>query len=125
MNLYSLVFDMSLPSHIIPNPCSSCGACCAAFRVDFPSDEMHAAGGSVPDGLADEIRIGTYRMRGTDYAQPRCAALQGQVGVAAWCGIHEFRPQVCRDFAPLASHGRFDDVCNRARRSHGLPALVL
>ena len=116
---------MPLPSHIPNNPCAQCGACCAAFRVDFPGSEMLEQGGCVPDALADEIRSGNYRMRGTDYAKPRCAALQGVVGEAAWCGIHEFRPQVCRDFAPFAAHGRFDDACNRARRQHGLPDLDL
>jgi uncharacterized protein len=112
-----------LPAHIPPNTCTSCGACCASFRVDFPQEELQSQGGCVPDTLADEIRSGTFRMRGTDSAQPSCAALQGIVGVTAWCGLHEYRPNVCRDFAPFSAHERFDEACNRARGRHGLPAL--
>jgi uncharacterized protein len=111
-----------LPAHIQPSTCTTCGACCASFRVDFPEEELQSQGGCVPDTLADEIRAGTFRLRGTDYVQPRCAALQGTVGVAAWCGLHEYRPNVCRDFAPFAAHERFDEACNRARARHGLPA---
>ena len=32
--------------------CTTCGACCASFRVDFSVCETQAKGGSVPDGLA-------------------------------------------------------------------------
>jgi uncharacterized protein len=115
----------ALPAHIPESTCTHCGACCASFRVDFPEEELQSQGGCVPDSMADEIRHGSYRLRGTDYAQPRCAALQGIVGQAAWCGLHEYRPNVCRDFAPFSAHERFDDACNRARARHGLPALIL
>lgn len=114
---------VSLPAHIPASTCTSCGACCASFRVDFPEEELQSLGGSVPDTLADEIRAGTFRLRGTDYASPRCAVLQGVVGQAAWCGLHEYRPNVCREFAPFAAHGRFDEACNRARARHGLAPL--
>lgn len=105
------------------NPCLSCGACCASFRVDFSTSELQSCGGCVPDGLAVDVTDSTARMRGTDFARPRCAALVGTVGVKASCGIYEWRPGPCREFGMLAPLGRGDDACHRARLRHGLPAL--
>lgn len=105
------------------NPCVRCGACCASFRVDFARDELDEAGGRVPAGLAVEVTEHTCRMRGTDHARPRCAALVGTVGVDARCGIYEWRPSPCREFAPWASMGVGDEACARARARHGLPPL--
>ncbi|MCA6217887.1 YkgJ family cysteine cluster protein [Ideonella sp. B7] len=111
---------MSLPDD---NPCTHCGACCASFRVDFAREELQSEGGCVPDGLAVPLNETLCRMRGTDHAQPRCAALSGRVGVDARCGIYEWRPAPCREFGLLAPLGRGDDACERARRRHGLPPL--
>lgn len=105
------------------NPCTRCGACCASFRVDFAAAELQSEGGSVPDGLAAPVTFHTARMRGTDHASPRCAALVGQVGVKAGCGIYEWRPSPCREFGALAPLGRGDEACDRARARHGLPPL--
>lgn len=105
------------------NPCTACGACCTGFRVDFAQQELQSAGGCVPDGLAMPLTAGLYRMRGTDHARPRCAALVGQVGQRAVCGIYEWRPSPCREFGALAPMGVGDDACNRARRRHGLAPL--
>jgi uncharacterized protein len=105
------------------NPCVRCGACCASFRVDFAREELSSEGGHVPDGLAVEVTGHTCRMRGTDHASPRCAALTGRVGIDARCGIYEWRPSPCREFGMLAPLGRGDDACNRARARHGLPPL--
>ena len=105
------------------NPCITCGACCASFRVDFARDELQSEGGPVPDGLAVEVTDSTCRMRGTDHARPRCAALVGTVGERASCGIYEWRPGPCREFGMLAPLGRGDEACNRARARHGLPPL--
>ena len=99
------------------HPCLSCGACCAAFRVDFSVHESEDNGGRVPRGLIDEVNDFTCCMRGTDYARPRCAALTGTVGEKAACGIYEWRPSPCREFAAGS------DACNRVRLRHGLPAL--
>ncbi|WP_395024312.1 YkgJ family cysteine cluster protein [Comamonas odontotermitis] len=99
------------------HPCLTCGACCTSFRVDFSVYESEIHGGRVPAGLADEINDFTCRMRGTDYARPRCAALTGTIGVQAACGIYEWRPSPCREFAAGS------DACNRVRQRHGLPAL--
>jgi hypothetical protein len=106
------------------NPCLGCGACCASFRVDFAREELLSAGGSVPDGLAVTVTARTCRLRGTDHAAPRCAALSGRVGVDARCGIYEWRPGPCREFGALAPLGRGDAACARARARHGLPPLI-
>lgn len=97
--------------------CTRCGACCACFRVDFSVHEVQDMGGAVPSGLAVEVTDSTARMRGTDHSPPRCAALTGQVGQKAICGIYEWRPSPCREFEE-GGH-----ACTRARQRHGLPAL--
>ena len=56
--------------------CLSCGACCAAFRVDFHcSDLGTATAPGVPLELVVPLTATLVRMRGTDDAPPRCAAL--------------------------------------------------
>ena len=105
------------------NPCTRCGACCASFRVDFAADELQSAGGCVPDGLAVHVTEHTQRLRGTDHASPRCAALTGQIGVDARCGIYEWRPSPCREFGLRAPMGIGDEACARARARHGLAPL--
>ena len=105
------------PPHAMTHPCLSCGACCASFRVDFSVHESQAQGGRVPAGLAEEVTDHTCRMRGTDGARPRCAALGGKVGEKAHCGIYEWRPSPCREFAAGS------DACNRVRVRHGMQAL--
>jgi len=99
------------------HPCLSCGACCAAFRVDFSTHELHSAGGGVPDGLAVPVTDHLWRMRGTDHLPVRCAALAGRVGERVACGIYEWRPGPCREFAAGSA------ACAQARRRHGLAAL--
>lgn len=100
------------------NACTACGACCASFRVDFAVEELGSNGGMVPEGLAVEVNAHSCRMRGTDHAPPRCAALVGTVGSRAHCGIYEWRPSPCREF------GAGDDACQRARARHGLAPLA-
>jgi uncharacterized protein len=98
--------------------CTSCGACCASFRVDFSVEETEEQGGPVPDGLWLPLTDHTARLRGTDHSPPRCAALYGRVGERATCGIYEWRPSPCREFEEGS------DACHRARQRHGLPALA-
>jgi Fe-S-cluster containining protein len=88
------------------NPCTACGACCAAFRVDFH-----------PGELAVPVTTQLLRMRGTDASPPRCAALSGEIGVSVSCTIYTARPSPCREFD--TSH----EACTRARARHGLPPL--
>lgn len=99
----------------MPHPCLSCGACCASFRVDFSAQECSDHGGSVPNGLVVEVTSTLRRMRGTDHQAPRCAALTGVVGTQAACGIYEWRPSPCREFAAGS------DACEQARRRQRLP----
>jgi Fe-S-cluster containining protein len=106
-----------MPPSVPDSPCLRCGACCAAFRVDFAIYEMEDMGGTVPGGLAVEVSGNTMRMRGTDHVPIRCAALTGKVGERAACGIYEWRPNPCRELEP-GSHG-----CEKARARHGLPPL--
>ncbi len=96
------------------HPCLTCGACCASFRVDFAIEELDERGGRVPAGLAVEVNGSTCRMRGTDHAPARCAALTGKVGEQAACGIYEWRPAPCREFE-AGSH-----ACGIARMRHGM-----
>lgn len=96
----------------------SCGACCAAFRVDFSAEELDESGGAVPSGLTVEVTRSTRRMRGTDHQPIRCAALTGRIGEQAACGIYEWRPNPCRELEPGS------DACHLARARHGLPTPV-
>ncbi|MFZ1499771.1 MAG: YkgJ family cysteine cluster protein [Giesbergeria sp.] len=96
------------------HPCLSCGACCASFRVDFSVFERRDHGGAVPDGLTVDVTDTFCRMRGTDHSPPRCAALTGTVGKRAACGIYEWRPSPCREFAAGS------EACERARMRRGL-----
>ncbi len=102
------------PGGALPD-CQRCGACCASFRVDFSVQELLSEGGQVPDGLALALNAHTCRMRGTDHAPPRCAALTGRVGQQVACGIYEWRASPCREFEAGS------DACWHARRRHGLP----
>ena len=65
-------------------------------------------------GLAVEVNDALWRMRGTDHSPPRCAALTGKVGEKVACGIYEWRPSPCHEFAEGS------DACLRARQRHGL-----
>ncbi|MBK7847142.1 MAG: YkgJ family cysteine cluster protein [Zoogloea sp.] len=105
-------------------PCLSCGACCASFRVDFHVADLETTpGGCVPVALTVPVTATLVRMRGTDEGPPRCIALAGKVGQRASCTIYENRPGPCRDFAPFAALGIGDEGCARARRRHGLTPL--
>ena len=107
------------------NHCTRCGACCVSFRVDFSRHELQSEGGTVPDGLAVDLTHQLCRLRGTDQALPRCAALTGSVGVQVSCAIHPWRPSPCRDFGPRSPLGIGDEACNRARARRGLPPLPI
>ena len=68
----------------------------------------------MPDGLAAPLTGSNCRLRGTDYQPPRCAALTGRVGERVACGIYEWRPSPCREFAAGSQ------ACDRARMRQGL-----
>ena len=94
------------------NVCLSCGACCA-YSENWPrfSTEDDAALDLIPSALVNG------RGSGMRCENDRCAALQGQIGVATSCTIHAIRPEVCRTCMPG------DAECAMARRKFGLPVL--
>ena len=100
-------------------PCLSCGACCAHFRVSFywAESDAHPAG-TVPHALTVPITPHLVAMRGTDTRCPRCVALRGEVGSAVSCTIYPQRSSPCREFSAGT------DACNRAREKHGLAPVA-
>lgn len=112
------------------NPCRTCGACCAYFRVSFYWGETDKApGGYVPSELTAPLPPFYHLMRGTDRNPPRCIALEGEVGHSVRCRIYERRPSPCRDFGVQWRNGRVEitpemlERCNQARMAWGLPPL--
>jgi Fe-S-cluster containining protein len=85
------------PSRRAVNPCTTCGACCAQFRVSFYWSESDAhPGGRVPAAFTVAVTPHRLAMRGTEGRSPRCAALEGEVGEPVRCTIYEQRPTPCR-----------------------------
>lgn len=111
------------------NPCLSCGACCAHFRVSFYCGELAAEqpgapGGTVPPELT--VQVGPLRaaMKGTEYGNQRCVALRGELGQPGiHCAIYPLRPSPCREFDPWMPGGEPNPDCQRVRAKFGLPAL--
>jgi hypothetical protein len=107
-----------------PNPCLSCGACCAYYRASFYWAEADDA---TPDGVPAQLTEhlwGLLRvMKGTNRPQPRCIALRGVVGHVAECSIYPVRASVCREFVPSWQEGQAEPRCDKARAAHGLPPL--
>ena len=107
------------------NPCMACGACCVAFRVSFYWREADdATPGGVPADLCDDLNQFYRVMRGTNSIKLRCAALQGQAGIAVYCAIYERRASVCRAFAISWENGAPNELCDAARRAIGLQPLT-
>lgn len=97
--------------------CQSCGACCAAYRVQFAIYELDDMGGTVPAALTEPVNGATCRMRGTGEVPIRCVALTGTVGQSVGCSIYPQRAAPCREL----TEGSY--ACNKARARHGLPAV--
>ena len=114
------------------NPCLHCGACCAHYRVSFYWGEAdEAQGGTVPLGLTEELPPFRRCMKGTNRREPRCIALQGEIGRAVRCTIYARRPTPCREFGITWEKGTFHasaaelERCNQARAAWGLPPLSM
>jgi Fe-S-cluster containining protein len=106
------------------NSCVSCGACCAFYRVSFYWAETDPLlDGNVPVELTEPVNPYKVAMKGTNCPQPRCVALQGEIGVNVSCGIYAQRSSVCRDFPDADSVEDQLALCNRARSAYGLPHL--
>ncbi len=106
------------------NPCMTCGACCANFRVSFYWAEGSDAGGPVPESYTEPLTPFLRCMQGTNQKHPRCVALEGTPGEAVRCTIYEGRPSPCREFTQHGEHGVSNDACNRARARFNLPPLI-
>ncbi|HIJ79484.1 MAG: YkgJ family cysteine cluster protein [Desulfobulbaceae bacterium] len=108
---------------ISKNPCLTCGACCAFFRVSFYWAEAGEDGTGVPVALTG--RLSTHRafMLGTNASNPRCVALKGEIGQEVHCAIHPQRASVCRDFAASWQDGQHQAGCDQARAKYGLLPL--
>lgn len=112
------------------NPCVTCGACCAAFRVSFYWSEADPGlDGVVPFELTERVSPFCSCMQGTNQKEPRCVALQGTVGGETRCTIYASRPTPCREFGVQWQDGFFtlraEDLerCNRARAKWGLKEI--
>jgi len=107
------------------NPCLTCGACCAFFRISFywaEADDVTAGG--VPVHLTRKLNDFRRAMISIDGHTPRCIALVGAVGQRVLCSIYENRPSVCRGFEASWADGRPSERCDRARAAWGLAPLT-
>jgi uncharacterized protein len=96
--------------------CQLCGACCAALRVSFYWREAPQRG--LSDALVEKVSPHLVSMRGTNRREPRCAALEGEIGKEVACRVYQARPSPCRELQPG------EEKCNRARARHGLAPLA-
>lgn len=108
------------------NPCLSCGACCAHFRVSFYCGEVAGPnGGTVPADMVTQLSPLRVCMKGTERGGGRCIALRGQLGrPGIRCAIYEDRPTPCREFDVWMPDGSPNPDCQRLRLALGLPALA-
>ncbi|ANI29180.1 ferredoxin [Yersinia entomophaga] len=105
------------------NPCISCGACCAYFRVSFYWSEAGSEQGSVPNDLTEQITPFISCMSGTNCKSPRCVALEGDIGQQVACSIYPDRPTPCHEFSYSGENNQRNESCDRARAYYGLPPL--
>ena len=107
------------------HPCLSCGACCACFRVSFHWSEADPAlGRMVPFELTEPLRAHERVMRGTSQKEPRCIALDADIGRYSRCTIHDRRPSVCALVPASWEFGAASAQCDKSRIAHGLHALT-
>ena len=108
-----------------PNPCLSCGACCAAFRISFYWAEADgASGGKVPEAYTEKLNQHRLTLKGTNSSKPYCLALKGVIGSKVYCEIYENRPSPCREFKLSCENGEKSLKCDQARAVWGLPAIT-
>lgn len=119
--------DIVTPNEQWIHPCLTCGACCASFRVAFywreaePREHASAVPGQFWEELTDQLRC----MKGTSVKHnPKCVALQGQIGQRVGCSIYNNRPSPCRQFTASYENGEPNKRCDEARAKHGLRPLL-
>ena len=112
-------------NHDEANPCLSCGACCAHFRVSFYFGELQGQpDGWVPLELTSKVNDFRAAMKGTEAGNGRCIALRGEVGQAGvHCAIYQHRPTPCREFVAWFPDGTPNPDCRRLREARGLAPL--
>ncbi|MCK9273892.1 MAG: YkgJ family cysteine cluster protein [Syntrophales bacterium] len=110
---------------IILNPCLSCGACCAFYRISFYwAETSRGIPGGVPEELTEKMDAFRVFMKGSAGSAPRCIALQGDIGSTVLCGIYSLRSSVCRAFEPSWEKGIHNIRCDKARIAWGLVPLT-
>lgn len=107
----------------LANACLTCGACCASYRVSFYWGEATGAPeGYVPSELTESFHPHLLCMQGTNQKNPRCVALEGEVGQQVSCSIYANRPSPCREF-DMSVNGS-NPYCDKARAKYGLSQLI-
>ncbi|TXI50668.1 MAG: YkgJ family cysteine cluster protein [Lysobacter sp.] len=107
------------------HPCLSCGACCAAYRVSLHWSEAEPSlGGVVPVALTEVLDAHQRCMRGTWSKQPRCVALEGDIGGRTHCTIYDARPSACRELRMSWEDGAPNPQCDRARALYSMAPLT-
>ncbi len=98
---------------VTPESCLSCGACCAHFRVSF----YWAEGLHLPEHYTEPVNAVYSCMTGTNQAQPRCIALEGEIGESVSCSVYALRSSSCQEVQAG------DSQCNKARARHKMIPL--
>ncbi|QZY49956.1 YkgJ family cysteine cluster protein [Escherichia coli] len=104
------------------NPCMTCGACCAFFRVSFTGPKPTMLAVLFPPGSLNKYPLSPMHER-YQSEKPRCIALAGTPGKNACCTIYKNRSSTCREFAMSGENGVVNEACNRARAKYGLTPL--
>ena len=103
-----------LSQSVSEDSCLSCGACCAHFRVSF----YWAEGLNLPEHYTEPVTAVYSCMAGTNQSQPRCIALQGEIGVGVSYGVYSARSSSCQEVQAG------DAQCNKARAAYNMIPLV-
>jgi Fe-S-cluster containining protein len=98
------------------HPCTSCGACCAHFRVSF--HWLEASQRKLPADRLVPVSPHLVCLPGTAAHPIRCHFLTGTIGTQTACSQYDSRPSPCREVMPG------DAQCLKARAAHGLPPLA-
>jgi Fe-S-cluster containining protein len=109
-----------------PNPCLSCGVCCAHFRISFYHGEVDDMPfGYVPADMVEQLTPFRACMKGTNQPdeERRCIALSGTPGIRTFCTIYEYRPSPCREFEVWDAAGLPNERCQQLRAAYDLPPL--
>lgn len=99
---------------VTQDSCLTCGACCAHFRVSF----YWAEGLHLPEHYTEPVTAVYSCMTGTNQANPRCIALEGEVGVNVSCSVYAARSTSCKEVQAG------DTQCNKARARYNMIPLV-